>query len=113
MVIKVWDPVKSVLFLADIGAEAGDKLLNGPFGNELDCDYIQVSHHGQNGASMDFYRTVKFRACLWPTPTWVYNNDVGGGFNTHILTTIETRNTMDALNITEQYFSSKGLIRIN
>lgn len=29
MVVKAWDPVKSILFLADLGAEAGDKLLNG------------------------------------------------------------------------------------
>jgi hypothetical protein len=62
---------------------------------------------------MDFYRTVKFRACLWPTPTWVYNNDAGGGFNTHILTTIETRNTVDALNISENYLSFEGLTRID
>ena len=112
MVVKVWDPVKSVLFLADIGEESGDKLLNGPFRNELDCDYIQMSHHGQTGVSMDFYRTVKFRACLWPTPSWVYDNDAGGGFNTHILTTIETRDTMDELNITEQYMSFQGLTKI-
>lgn len=112
MVIKVWDPVKSVLFLADLGAEAGDKLLNGPYGNELDCDYMQMSHHGQNGVTMDFYSTVKFRACLWPTPSWVYNNDVGKGFNTHILTTIETRETVESLNITEQYISYQGLIKI-
>lgn len=112
MVVKAWDPVKSVLFLADLGAEAGDKLLNGPYREELDCDYIQMAHHGQTGVSMDFYRTVKFRACLWPTPSWVYNNDVGGGFNTHILTTIETRDTMDELNITEQYMSFQGLTKI-
>lgn len=113
MVIKVWDPLKSVLFLGDLGKEAGDKLLQGAFQNQLDCDYMQMSHHGQSGVSMDFYRTVKFRACLWPTPTWVYNNDAGGGFNTHILTTIETRQTMDALNITEHYFSFEGLTRID
>lgn len=112
MVIRAWDPVKSVLFLADIGEEAGDKLLNGPYGDELDSDYIQMSHHGQTGVSMDFYRTVKFRACLWPTPSWVYDNDAGGGFNTHILTTIETRDTIDELNITEQYISFQGLTKI-
>lgn len=113
MVIKVWDPVKSILFLGDAGAEAGDKLLNGNFKNQLNCDYIQMSHHGQNGVSMDFYRKVKFRACLWPTPTWVYNNDAGGGFNTHTLTTMETRQTMDALHITEHYHSFEGLTRID
>lgn len=113
MIIKVWDPVKSILFLGDAGAEEGDKLLNGPFRNELDCDYLQMAHHGQNGVTMDFYRTIRFRACLWPTPSWVYNNDAGGGFNTHILTTIETRNTMDELGITEQYMSFQGLTRID
>lgn len=112
MVLKVYDPVKSVLFLADTGKETGDKLLNGPFKNELDCDYIQLSHHGQRGVSMDFYRTVKFRACLWPTPTWVYNNDTGEGFNTGQLKTMETRDTMDELKITEQYFSFTGLTKI-
>ncbi|MDD4578989.1 MAG: family 20 glycosylhydrolase, partial [Anaerolineaceae bacterium] len=112
MVIKAWDPLKSVLFLGDLGKEAGNKLLEGPFHNQLDCDYLQMSHHGQSGVSMDFYRTVKFRACLWPTPTWVYNNDAGGGFNTHILTTIETRNTVDALNISENYLSFEGLTKI-
>ncbi|WP_298650928.1 family 20 glycosylhydrolase [uncultured Proteiniphilum sp.] len=112
MVIKAGDAVKSVLFLADVGAEAGNKLLNGPYRNELDCDYMQVSHHGQTGVSMDFYRTVRFRACLWPTPSWVYDNDAGGGFNTHTLTTIETRDTMDALNITEHYLSFQGLTKI-
>lgn len=112
MIIKVWDSAKSVLFLADAGAEQGEKLLNGPYRNELDCDYMQMSHHGQQGVSMDFYRTVKFRACLWPTPTWVYNNDAGQGFNTHILTTIETRNTIEELGIKEQYFSFEGLAKI-
>jgi beta-lactamase superfamily II metal-dependent hydrolase len=113
MVIKVWDPLKSVLFLGDLGKESGDKLLYGPYRDQLDCDYIQMSHHGQSGVSMDFYRTVKFRACLWPTPTWVYDNDAGKGFNTHILTTIETRNTIEALNISENYLSFEGVTRID
>lgn len=112
MVIKVSDPLKSVLLLGDIEIAAGDKLLNGPYRDELDCDYLQLSHHGQQGVSMDFYRTVKFRACLWPTPTWVYNNDGGRGFNTANLKTMETRETINELNITEQYFSFSGLSKI-
>jgi L-ascorbate metabolism protein UlaG (beta-lactamase superfamily) len=112
MVIKVWDPVKSVLFLGDAGAEQGEKLLAGPYRDELNCDYMQMAHHGQSAVNMDFYRTVAFRACLWPTPSWVYDNDAGKGFNTHILTTIETRNTIDSLKITEQYISFQGLTKI-
>lgn len=112
MVIRVWDPQKSVLFLGDAGAEEGDKLLKGPYRKDLNCDYIQMAHHGQSAVRMDFYRTIKFKACLWPTPSWVYNNDIGKGFNTHILTTIETRNTIESLGIKEQYISFQGLVKI-
>lgn len=112
VVIRVSDPKKSFLFLADAGLEEGERLLNGPFSKELDCDYLQMAHHGQRGVSKDFYRTIKFRACLWPTPTWVYNNDVGGGYNTHTLKTVEIRNLIDSLGITENYVSNKGLFRI-
>jgi len=84
MVIRVWDSKKSFLFLADSGMEEGDRLLNGPFRKDLDCDYIQMAHHGQRGVSKNFYRTVKFKACLWPTPSWVYNNDIGEGYDTYL-----------------------------
>jgi len=112
MVIRAWDRHKSMLFLADLGREAGEKLLTGPFRDDLDCDYLQMAHHGQNGVSKDFYRAVRFRACLWPTPTWVYNNDTGKGFNTHTFETVEIRNLMDELGIREHYVSCKGLCRI-
>lgn len=86
--------------------------------NTIGNSYVIRTDNGKvivmdGGVTMDFYREVKFRACLWPTPSWVYNNDAGGGFYTHTLTTIETRNTVDALNITEQYLSFEGLSRID
>ena len=113
MAIRVWDAKKSMLFLGDMGSEAGDRLLEGPFRKELDCDYLQMAHHGQNGVSKDFYRTVKFTACLWPTPSWVYENDQGKGYNTGTLQTIEIRNLIDSLGIREQYVSFEGLTKIN
>ncbi len=112
MVIRIADPVKSFLMLGDCGPEEGDKLLKSAYRDDLNCDYVQISHHGNNGASMDFYRAIKFRACFWPTPSWVYNNDVGKGFNTHEFTTITTRSTIDALGISEQYVSYQGLAKI-
>lgn len=105
MVVRVWDKHRSVLFLADLGIESGDKLLSHTPKKELDCDYLQMAHHGQAGVRKSFYQAIMFRACLWPTPTWVYNNDIGKGFNTHILQTIDTRNWMDELGIEEQYVS--------
>ncbi|MCK3685561.1 MBL fold metallo-hydrolase [Maribellus sp. YY47] len=111
-VIRVWDDRKSILFLSDAGVEEGNLLLNGPSRKELDCDFLQMAHHGQRGVSKEFYRTIKFKACLWPTPTWVYNNNIGNGFNTHTLETIETRNLIDSLGITGNYVSCEGLFRI-
>jgi beta-lactamase superfamily II metal-dependent hydrolase len=112
MIIRVWDDLKSILFLGDCGKEEGDRLLSGPYRKELDCDYIQMAHHGQQGVSKNFYRTVKFKACLWPTPSWVYNNDAGKGFNTHILKTVEIRELIDSLGIQSNYISWKGLTHI-
>jgi len=112
MVIRAWDSKKSVVFLGDAGKEEGDRLLNGPYREELDCNYLQMAHHGQNGVSKDFYRTIKFSACLWPSPTWVYNNDAGKGFNTHTFETVEIRNLMDSLGIKKNFASCAGLSKI-
>lgn len=114
MIMRVWDKKKSILFLGDAGVECGQKVLQSPFAKELDSDYVQMAHHGQNGCDEAFYRTIHFRACFWPTPSWVWNNDQGKGFNTGILNTIKTRNWMQALNITEHHVScEEGLFRLD
>ncbi len=113
MAIKVWDTKKSILFLGDMGAEGGDRLLAGPYGEELDCDYLQMAHHGQQGVRKDFYRSIEFRVCLWPTPSWVYQNDQGEGYNTGNLQTIEIRELMDSMGIKEHYLSFEGLTKID
>jgi len=112
MVIRVWDSKKSIVFLGDCGQEEGARLLEGPYRNDLDCDYLQMAHHGQKGVSKDFYRTIKFKACLWSSPSWVYNNDVGKGYNTHTFETIEIRNLVDSLGIKTNYVSCEGLSKI-
>jgi beta-lactamase superfamily II metal-dependent hydrolase len=112
MVIRVWDSKKSFVFLGDAGKEEGNQLLNGSFRKDLDCDYLQMAHHGQNGVSKDFYRRVKFKACLWPSPSWVYNNDIGEGFNTHTFETVEIRSLVDSLGIKKNYCSCAGLSKI-
>lgn len=103
MIMRVWDKRKAITFLGDAGIECGDKVLKGPYGDRLDCDYLQMAHHGQNGCSEEFYRSIRFRACLWSTPTWVWNNDQGKGFNTGILKTCDTRLWMDRLGIREHH----------
>jgi hypothetical protein len=109
MIIRVDDTVRSVLFLGDAGVEEGDKILNGKFRKELDCDYLQMAHHGQNGVSREFYRSIRFKACLWPTPLWLWNNDAGAGFNTGPFKTLETRVWMEELGIRKHFVMADGL----
>jgi hypothetical protein len=109
MVIRVWDDVRSAVFLGDAGIEQGDRLMNSPFRKELDCDFLQLAHHGQQGVREDFYRSIKFNACLWATPLWLYNNDAGQGFNTHTWKTVEIRNLMEELGIKKHFFGWQGL----
>ncbi len=114
MVIRMWDDDKSILFLGDSGAECGDKLLNGPFRKDLDCDYVQVAHHGQNGCTEEFYKTIKFKACLWSNALWIWNNDQGGGPGTGNLKTAETRKWMDEIGIKEHHVNClEGLYRLD
>lgn len=112
VIIKVWDTQKSMLFLGDIGREGGDKLLNGPYRAELDSDYLQMAHHGQNGVRESFYRSIRFNACLWPTPKWLHDNDAGKGYDTHTWETIKIRNLMDEIGIKKHYWMFDGLHKI-
>lgn len=106
MVVKMWDSKKSFIFLGDLGVEGGQKLLDSEYASDLECDYLQMAHHGQDGCDKKFYESVKFRACLWPSPKWVYNAELGR------LRTAEVRGWMKELGITEHYVSNEGLTRI-
>lgn len=112
MVLKVWDKKKSIIFLGDLGPVGGQKLLKSEYAEDLKCDYLQMAHHGQAGCDKEFYDKTEFRACLWPTPSWVYDNDQGGGYNTGRLKTMEVREWMKEKGITEHYLSFEGLTKI-
>lgn len=114
MILKVWDDKKSIIFLADTGAESGEKLLNSKYRDDLKCDYLQMAHHGQHGVTEDFYKAVDFKACLWPTAYWIWTNDQGGGYNTGVLETFQTREWMDKLGIKEHHVVClEGLLKID
>lgn len=113
MIMKVWDDDKSIVFLGDAGVECGDKVLNGPFRKDLDCDYLQVAHHGQQGCSEEFYKSIKFKKCLWSNALWIWNNDQGKGPGTGNLKTAETRKWMDEIGIKEHHVNSlEGVFKL-
>lgn len=113
LVLRVSDATKSVLFLADLGEEAGAKLLASPYRDRLHADYVQMAHHGQNGVSEEFYRVVNPKVCLWPTPRWLWDNDSGKGKGSGPWQTLKVRAWMEKLGVKQNLVSADGLQRVD
>lgn len=111
MVFKIYINNKSILFLGDTGVESSEKLLKYHY-SDLKSDYVQMAHHGQNGATRELYEAINPTYCFWPTPNWLWNNDLGGGFNSGPYKTIETRNWMESLNVKKDYIEKDGNITV-
>lgn len=111
MVFKLYINNKSIIFLGDTGIESSSELLQNHL-DELDSDYVQMSHHGQNGATYELYQAIQPQYCLWPTPDWLWDNDNGGGYNSGPWKTIETREWMKNLNVKENYIEKDGDITL-
>ncbi len=100
---------KTVMFTGDCGVEAGQKILRLWKDKGLvKSDICQMAHHGQNGCSREFYEAVAPEICLWNTPLWLWNNDAGKGYNTHIWKTVEVRGWMEELGVKENYVIKDG-----
>lgn len=98
---------KTALFLGDLDLFGGN-LLAGRYGEKLKSDIVQMAHHGQNGCGENVYRLVKPELCLWPAPMWLYNNDAGKGYNTHVWKTVTVRGWMDALGVKKHAVEGEG-----
>ena len=101
VVYRVQTSGESILFLGDMDWRAEDKILR-DFPDMVRCNVVQMAHHGQQGVTENFYRQVAPKVCLWPTPEWLWNNDIGGGYGTGPFKTLETREWMKKMN-TENY----------
>ena len=100
---------KRVLFLGDAEPAEGDRLLALYKGTgKLKADIVQMAHHGQGGVTFEVYEEIAPTACLWGTPKWLWDNDAGKGFNTHVFKTVEVRGWMDKLGVTEHYVMKDG-----
>ncbi len=112
LVLRISDPWRSVLFTGDLGLEGGEKVLKGPYKHRVKADYIQMAHHGQDGVGEAFYKAVRPKVCLWPTPTWLWDNNSGKGKGSGPWRTLEVRAWMEKLGITTNYVSKDGLAEI-
>ena len=69
---------KSIMVTGDIGWQMADKLLKTLPAEKIKSDIVFLSHHGQNGANKNFYEAVKPEICVWPTPQWLWDNNLAG-----------------------------------
>ena len=93
---------KNVIFTGDLGVEGGNKVLVNNEQSILKSTHVQMAHHGQDGVSKEFYQTVGAKVALWPTPLWLWENDLDAkGFNTGSWKTLIVRNWMDELSIAQ------------
>lgn len=106
VVYKVNTRGSSVLFLGDMDWSAEDTILR-EFSEQLRCPVVQMAHHGQDGVTEKFYRTVRPEVALWCTPEWLWNNDIGNGFNTGPFLTVETRRWMEKLGTVNYRFGKE------
>lgn len=111
MVFKFYINDKSILFLGDTGTESSEKLLKYHL-SDLKSDYVQMAHHGQNGATFELYKAINPTYCFWPTPDWLWENNIGAGYNTGPYKTLETREWMKQLNVKTNYIEKDGNITL-
>lgn len=111
MIIKIKVNNKKILFLGDTGTESSEKIIKNQ-GDNLKADIVQMSHHGQNGATEELYQIVKPEICLWPTPEWLWNNDINGTEDSGPWKTKETRKWMENLNVKQHYIEKDGTVKI-
>lgn len=70
------------LFLGDAGVNEGKIIANYAIkitGVGVNSQYVQMSHHGNMGIGLEFYKLVSPLYCLWPTSQALWNNDSGLG----------------------------------
>ena len=107
MVFRMTLGGQTVLFLGDMGIEAGRQLLS-VYADKLHSDFVQMAHHGQEGVEKDVYKAIAPSACLWCTPKWLWDNDAGKGYNTHTWQTVIVRGWMEELGVKHHFVSKDG-----
>ena len=111
MLIRFSDNKKSVLFTGDLGAEAGNDIVNNVNHEKLKSKYVQMAHHGQDGVGKNFYELIDASYYLWPTPLWLWNNDNGGGKGSGPWKTLEVRKWVEGFKAKKNYVSGNGLYK--
>lgn len=100
---------KRLIFPGDIGPEMS-KVLIDEYGDALKADIVVLSHHGQNGATKEFYAKVAPEIAIWQTPSWLWDNDSGGGPGSGTWQTNYVKCWLQDLGIRRQYRNAEDIV---
>ena len=99
-------PTSSVIFLGDLGPEAGDVLVKDPK-VELQAEYCQMAHHGHGCVGPEVYMRINPRVCIWNAPLWLWEEgDEEQDYRCYGVA--RTRYWMERLGITEHIVTGNG-----
>lgn len=118
LVFKITTPNKSVLFLGDLGPDAGD-ILYRESRHLLKSDIVQMAHHGHMNVGMEVYAAIMPEACLWCCADWLYNEVEEPSYLSDVeklrrmkrirmYGTAVTRQWMDILGVKKHYVTKDG-----
>ena len=86
------DVDKSILFLGDAYVRTSEELLVEK--DKLGSYAVQMAHHGQNGVTEEVYDYIHPTVCFFNTPKWLFDNDIGKGYNSGKWKSIEVQEWM-------------------
>lgn len=73
LIFKMEGDEESILFTGDVGVDRSRYLLEN-HKDELNADYMQMSHHGNGGLSDEVYAAVSPKIAFADCPDWLRNN---------------------------------------
>ncbi|MBQ4480632.1 MAG: MBL fold metallo-hydrolase [Victivallales bacterium] len=100
---------RRLIFPGDIGVEMANVLVE-EYGDGLKADIVVLSHHGQNGASRQFYEKVAPEIAIWQTPDWLWDNDNGGGPGSGSWQTNYVKCWMQELGVKRQFRNTDDIV---
>ena len=95
---------KSILFLGDLEPDGGKELIEKVDHSLLRADYVQMAHHGQGGVEKEVYEVIKPTYCLWPTPSWLWENLGPRGYDTGAFKTVIVRGWISSLRCVKKHY---------
>ncbi len=101
LVTRVTIDGQTITYLGDVRYEGSDIMCD-RYGASLKSDIVQVSHHGYDGGTVELYKLLSPKTCLWPSPMKDYEKFTNGStsgymaVNTFIFKTLKVQTNIFA-----------------